>query len=87
MVCWRRTMLNIATAVMLRDLIEAAVKNGARGIVVAGVGDGNMTPPTLNELTKAAKNGIAVVRSTHWTVRYPEPYACYWSASHTTGRH
>ena len=32
MVCWRRTILNIATAVMLRDLIEEAVKNGARGI-------------------------------------------------------
>jgi L-asparaginase len=48
-------MLNIATAVMLRDLIEAAAKNGARGIVVAGVGDGNVTPPALNELTKAAK--------------------------------
>jgi L-asparaginase len=53
-----------AHANMSADLIEAAVKNGARGIVVAGVGDGNLTPPALNELAKAAKNGIVVVRST-----------------------
>jgi L-asparaginase len=53
-----------AHANMSVDLIEAAVKNGARGIVVAGVGDGNMTPLALNELAKAAKNGIVVVRST-----------------------
>lgn len=53
-----------AHANMSADLIEAAVKNGARGLVIAGVGDGNMTPPALNELAKAAKNGIVVVRST-----------------------
>jgi len=53
-----------AHANMSADLIEAAVKNGARGIVVAGEGDGNMTPPALNELAKAAKIGIVVVRST-----------------------
>jgi L-asparaginase len=49
---------------MSADLIDAAIRNGAKGIVVAGVGDGNMTTPALDALTAAAKNGIVVVRST-----------------------
>lgn len=53
-----------AHANMSADLIEAAVKNGAQGIVVAGVGDGNMTGPALDALTNAAKGGVVVVRST-----------------------
>jgi L-asparaginase len=53
-----------AHANMSADLIEAAVKNGAQGLVVAGVGDGNMTTPALDALTKAAKAGVVVVRST-----------------------
>jgi L-asparaginase len=53
-----------AHANMSADLIDAAIKNGAQGIVVAGVGDGNMTTPALDVLTKAAKNGVVVVRST-----------------------
>jgi L-asparaginase len=53
-----------AHANMSADLIEAAIRNGAKGIVVAGVGDGNMTTPALDALTKAAKNGVVVVRST-----------------------
>src|SRR4051794_22761455 len=53
-----------AHANMSADLIDAAIKNGAKGIVVAGVGDGNMTTPALDALTKAAKSGILVVRST-----------------------
>jgi L-asparaginase len=53
-----------AHANMSPDLIDAAIANGAQGIVVAGVGDGNMTGPALDALTKAAKNGVAVVRST-----------------------
>ena len=52
-----------AHASMSADLIDAAIKNGAKGIVVAGVGDGNMTTPALDALTKAAKNGVVVVRS------------------------
>ena len=32
--------------------------------MVAGVGDGNMTTPALDALTKAAKAGVVVVRST-----------------------
>ena len=53
-----------AHASMSADLIDAAVKNGAQGLVVAGVGDGNMTTPALDALTKAAQNGVVVVRST-----------------------
>ncbi len=53
-----------AHANMSADLIDAAIKNGAKGIVVAGVGDGNMTAPALETLAKAAKAGVAVVRST-----------------------
>lgn len=53
-----------AHANMSADLVEAAVRNGAQGIVIAGVGDGNMTAPVLDALTKAAKAGTVVVRST-----------------------
>jgi L-asparaginase len=53
-----------AHANMSVDLIDAAIKGGARGIVVAGVGDGNMTTPALEALAKAAKSGVIVVRST-----------------------
>ena len=53
-----------AHANMSADLIDAAVRNGAKGIVVAGVGDGNMTTPALDALKKAAKGGVVVVRST-----------------------
>ena len=49
---------------MSADLIDAAIRNGAKGIVVAGVGDGNMTTPALDALTRAAKSGVVVVRST-----------------------
>jgi len=44
--------------------IKAALDAGAKGIVVAGVGDGNMTKMALDALTQAAKNGTLVVRST-----------------------
>ena len=32
--------------------------------MIAGVGDGNMTAQALEVLTKAAKSGVVVVRST-----------------------
>jgi L-asparaginase len=49
---------------MQADLIEAAIKNGAKGLVIAGVGDGNMSQAALDALAAAVKNGIVVVRST-----------------------
>jgi len=57
-----------AHANMSPDLITAAVKNGAKGLVIAGVGDGNMTKEALNALSEASKQGVVVVRST----RLPE---------------
>jgi L-asparaginase len=57
-----------AHANMSPDLITSAVQHGAKGLVVAGVGDGNMTKEALNALEQAAKQGVVVVRST----RLPE---------------
>src|SRR3954454_3676581 len=48
-------------------LIDAAVAAGAKGIVVAGVGNGNMTASALRTFEKHAKNGIVCVRSTRVT--------------------
>jgi L-asparaginase len=45
-------------------LINAAAAAGARGIIVAGVGNGNMTEAAMNALAQHAKKGIVVVRST-----------------------
>jgi L-asparaginase len=45
------------------ELIEAAVRAGARGLVIAGVGDGNMSAPALAACTAAARAGVAVVRA------------------------
>jgi L-asparaginase len=53
-----------AHANMNPALIEAAVNGGAKGIVVAGVGDGNMSKEALDVLEKEAKKGVLVVRST-----------------------
>jgi L-asparaginase len=53
-----------AHAGMSADLIDAAVGRGAQGIVVAGVGDGNASMPAIDALTRAAKRGVVVVRST-----------------------
>jgi len=44
--------------------IEDAISHGAKGIVLAGVGDGNTSKPALDALEAAAKKGIIVVRST-----------------------
>jgi L-asparaginase len=44
-------------------LIDAAVAAGAKGIVIAGVGNGNMTKAALDALAVHAGNGIVCVRS------------------------
>ena len=44
-------------------LINAAAAAGAKGIVIAGVGNGNMTKPALDALAAQAKKGIICVRS------------------------
>jgi L-asparaginase len=45
------------------DLIDIMVKAGAKGIVVAGVGDGNMNAGTLEAVKRATKAGVPVVRA------------------------
>jgi L-asparaginase len=52
-----------AHAGMSPDLIDAAVTNGAKGLVIAGVGDGNMTTPALEAVKAAIAKGVVVVRS------------------------
>ena len=44
-------------------IIDAAVAAGAKGVVIAGVGNGNMTKPALDALAAQAKKGIICVRS------------------------
>jgi L-asparaginase len=44
--------------------VEDAVKRGAKGIVLAGVGDGNTSKEAIEALAAAAKAGVLVVRST-----------------------
>ena len=44
-------------------MVKAAVAAGAKGIVLAGVGDGNATTDMINALAEAAKSGVVVVRS------------------------
>jgi L-asparaginase len=52
-----------ACADMSPDLIDSAVSNGAKGLVIAGVGNGNMNKAALDAAEKAAKKGVIVVRS------------------------
>jgi L-asparaginase len=47
-----------------RDLIDFLVSKDVKGIVLAGVGDGNSTDEAIAALAEAAKKGIAVVRAT-----------------------
>ncbi|HEV8168075.1 MAG TPA: type II asparaginase [Pyrinomonadaceae bacterium] len=49
---------------MPADLIDASVANGAKGIVIAGVGNGNMNKASLQAAANAVKKGVVVVRST-----------------------
>jgi L-asparaginase len=53
-----------AHAGMPVDLIEASVSLGARGLIVAGMGNGNPTAPATHALARVAKRGVVVVRST-----------------------
>lgn len=52
-----------AYAGMGRSLIDAAVTGHARGIVLAGVGDGNLNRDALAAAADAARIGVIVVRS------------------------
>ena len=52
-----------ACADMPADLVDCSVSRGARGIVIAGDGNGNMNRGTLERASRAAGQGIVVVRS------------------------
>lgn len=52
-----------ACADMSPDLIDAAVAAGAKGIVIAGVGNGNMNKGALEAAERAVKKGVVIVRS------------------------
>lgn len=52
-----------ACADMSADLVDASVANGAKGIVIAGVGNGNMNKVSLDAAARAAKKGVVVVRA------------------------
>jgi L-asparaginase len=44
-------------------LIDAAAAAGAKGLVIAGVGNGNMTAPAVKSLAAVSKKGVVAVRS------------------------
>jgi L-asparaginase len=46
------------------DVVDFLVQKGVKGIVLAGVGDGNSTDAVIAALSNASKKGVAVVRST-----------------------
>jgi L-asparaginase len=48
---------------MSADLIGASVEKGAKGIVIAGVGNGNMNNASVAAAEEAVKKGVVVVRS------------------------
>ncbi len=48
---------------MPADAIDAAVANGAKGIVIAGVGNGNMNKASVDAAARAVQKGVVVVRS------------------------
>ena len=58
-----RVEIIYAHAGMQRDLLDAAVRIGAKGIVLAGVGAGNLSTGALTACAEAVKAGVMVVRS------------------------
>ena len=48
---------------MPADLLDSAVANGAKGIVIAGDGNGNMNQASLEKAAELAAQGIRIVRS------------------------
>ena len=58
-----RVDIIFASVDMSPDLINAAVASGAKGIVIAGVGNGNMNKASVTAAANAVKKGVFVVRS------------------------
>lgn len=55
------------------DLLDAAVKGGARGLVIAGVGNGNVPTPVQAKIKELSAAGIPVVVSTRTGSGYTTP--------------
>jgi L-asparaginase len=51
------------TAGVSPDLVDAAVAAGTRGLVIAGVGNGNMNAGALAAVGRAVSKGVIVVRA------------------------
>lgn len=58
-----RVDIVFADADMEPDLIDASVNAGAKGIVIAGVGNGNMNKVSVEAAARAVKKDVVVVRS------------------------
>jgi L-asparaginase len=58
-----RVDILMAYADMNPDLIDSSVANGAKGIVIAGVGNGNMNKASVDACARAVKKGVVVVRA------------------------
>jgi L-asparaginase len=58
-----RVDIIMASVDMSPDLIDCAVAKGAKGIVIAGVGNGNMNKASVEAAARAVKAGVVVVRS------------------------
>lgn len=52
-----------ACADMPSDLIEASIERGAKGVVIAGDGNGNMNESSVKAAAAAAENGTVIVRA------------------------
>jgi L-asparaginase len=52
-----------ACADMPADLVDCSVSRGARGIIIAGGGNGNMSADTVIRASRAARKGTIIVRS------------------------
>src|SRR5215204_4204185 len=58
-----RVDIIMAYADMSPAMIDSAVASGVKGIVIAGVGNGNMNKVSLDAAAAAVKKGVIVVRS------------------------
>jgi L-asparaginase len=58
-----RVDILFACADMSADLVQASAHQGAKGIVLAGVGNGNVNKASLDTAAQVVKQGVVVVRS------------------------
>ncbi len=55
------------------SMIDYLIESGAKGIILAGVGDGNISKQGVEKLAKVAKKGVLIVRSAHLGSGLVEP--------------